>query len=68
LALANNPEFHDRSKHIDIHQHWIREQLAAKKVHLEDVHTGEQVADVFTKPLAKEKFQKFREMLGLRRY
>jgi hypothetical protein len=37
LDLAKNPEFHDKTKHIDIQEHWIREVLEAKKITLEHV-------------------------------
>jgi hypothetical protein len=39
--------------------------LAIKAMGMTLYHIGEQVADVFTGPLAREKFQKLREMLGL---
>jgi hypothetical protein len=66
LDLAKNPEFHDKTKHIDIQQHWIREVLASKKITLQHVPTTEQVADIFTKPLPRVTFEKFRWELGLR--
>jgi hypothetical protein len=60
-----NPQFHDKTKHIDIQQHWICEVLEAKKITLEYVPTAEQIADIFTKPLARDAFEKFRWALGL---
>jgi hypothetical protein len=65
LDLAKNPQFHDKTKHIDIQQHWIREVLEAKKITLEYVPTAEQIADVFTKPLARDAFEKFRWGVGI---
>jgi hypothetical protein len=67
LDLAKNPQFHDKTKHIDIQQHWIREVLEAKKITLEYVPTAEQITDIFTKPLARDAFEKFRWALGLRK-
>ena len=66
LALSQNPEFHDRTKHIDIQYHWIREVLESGRVEMHFVGTEDQVADIFTKPLAREKFERFRHELGMR--
>jgi hypothetical protein len=46
LALAKNPVFHDRSKHIDTSYHFIRECIARKEVQLEFVKSQDQVADL----------------------
>ena len=47
--LAMNPVHHQRSKHIDIKYHWIRDMVAAKVVILIHVPTEDQRADIFTK-------------------
>ena len=60
-----NLVFHDKSKHIEIKYHYIKDMVQRKAVHVEYLSTHEQVADVFTKPLAKTKFEYFRERLGL---
>lgn len=57
-ALAKNPVYHDRSKHIDTRYHFIRECIAKKEVELKYVKSHDQVADIFTKPL---KFEDFRD-------
>ena len=49
IALAKNPVFHDRIKHIDTHSHYIRECIARKDIHVEYVKSQDQVADIFTK-------------------
>jgi hypothetical protein len=56
IALANNPVFHKRSKHIDIKYHWLREKVAEGVVTLVYVKTEEQLADIFTKGLAYPRF------------
>ena len=66
LALARNPEFHDRTKHIDIQYHWIREVLDSGRVEMHFVGTEDQVAGIFTKPLSKEKFERFKREPGMR--
>ena len=57
--------FHDKSKHIDIKYHYIKNMVQRGVVKLQYVVTEEQKADVLTKPLAKVKFEYFREKLGV---
>ena len=66
ILLANNPEHHDRSKHIDTRYHRIRDEIAAGTIDLIWCPTDEEVADIFTKPLPPAKFTKFRSELGMR--
>ncbi|KAH9697055.1 hypothetical protein KPL71_023445 [Citrus sinensis] len=65
IALSKNPIFHDRSKHIDTRYHFIRECIARKEVQIKYVKLQDQAADIFTKPLKKEDFVKFRSLLGV---
>ena len=65
LALAKNPVFHDRSKPIDTRYHFIRECIARKEVHLEFVKSHDQVADILTKPIKYDTFNKLRALLGV---
>ena len=65
IALAKNPVFHDRNKHIDTRYHFIRECIARKEVHLEFVKSHDQVADILTKPLKYGTFNKLRALLGV---
>jgi hypothetical protein len=65
VNLSKNPVFHDRSKHIEIKYHYIRDMVQRKTVHVQYLSTHEQIADIFTKPLAKTKFEYFHERLGL---
>lgn len=59
------PSFHARTKHIKIDYHYVREQVALKKLETQFVPTGEQIADIFTKPLPLENLQKIVSKLGL---
>lgn len=54
-----------RSKHIDVRHHFIREKLTRNEIKLKHVSSNEQLADIFTKPLARPKFQNARRLLGL---
>ena len=56
IALAKNPVFHDRSKHIDTRYHFIRECVAKNEVQLKFVKSRDQIANIFTKPLKTEDF------------
>ena len=57
--------FHDKSKHIDIKYHYIRDMVQRGVVKLQYVVTDEQIVDVLMKPLARVKFDYFRENLGV---
>jgi len=56
MHFTKNPVFHTCSKHIDICHHFVRECLASNKVILNHCASEENVADMFTKPLAKPQF------------
>ena len=51
IALAKNDTFHQRTKHIDIRYHMIREHVASGAIQLKFVPTDEQEADILTKRL-----------------
>ena len=57
--------FHDKSKHIEIKYHYIKDMVQRGAVKLYYVATDEQIADVLTKPLARVKFEYFRKKLGV---
>jgi hypothetical protein len=65
IALVKNPVFHERSRHIDTRYHYIREHADAGKVKVEGIGTERQLADIMTKPLARNKFVEQRLKLGV---
>ena len=65
IALAKNPVFHDRSKHIELKYHFIREAVETKKIELEFVPTKLQLADILTKPLGRILFTELRSRVGM---
>jgi transposase InsO family protein len=67
IALTKNPEFHQRTKHMDVRWHYIREQVETGKIQIEYTQTSQMVADGLTKPLKAAKFQAFVERAGLTR-
>ncbi|MCO5552119.1 hypothetical protein L7F22_005629 [Adiantum nelumboides] len=65
LAVARNPVFYARTKHIEVHYHYVRKRLSAGEISLAYVPTQDNLADLFTKALSREKFEAFRKALGL---
>ena len=61
--MSKNPVFHDKSKHIEIKYHYIKDMVQRGAMKLQYVATEEQIADVLMKPLAKVKFVYFKEKL-----
>jgi hypothetical protein len=56
LALAKNPVFHERSKHIRVRYHFICDSLAEGSIKARYINTKDQLADLLTKPLGRIKF------------
>eukprot|EP00794_Sanderia_malayensis_P002121 gene2121-biopygen1899 len=65
IALSKNPKYHSRTKHIDIKYHFIREKIKSSEIMLKYCSTEERIADTLTKLLAKVKFNKFKDLMGL---
>lgn len=64
IRLVKNPEFHKRTKHIDIKFHYIREKVESGDICVQYTPTDSQRADMFTKALPK-RFIDMRNNLGL---
>jgi hypothetical protein len=65
IKMTENLVFHDKSKHIEIRYHYIRDMVQRGAIKFQYVSTNEQVADVLTKPLSHVKFEHFRDKLGI---
>ena len=63
VALAQNPIKHQRSKHIDIKYHFIRDEITKDRLCIQYIPTDNNVADLFTKPTSKMKLQRFKTFL-----
>lgn len=66
MKLATNPVFHNRSKHIDIKYHHIRDVVKNEEIELIYCSTDDMIADIFTKNLAKPKHMKFLDLLNIK--
>ena len=64
--LTKDNKYHSHMKHIDLRYHFIREAVEDNIIRMEYIPTQENIADIFTKVLARPKFKEFVEGLGLR--
>ena len=65
INLSKNLVQHSKSKHIEICYHFNRDLVEDKVVCLEFIHTDNQKADIFTKPLYGPWFESLRKTIGV---
>ena len=65
IAFAKNPVLLDRSKHIDIKFHFLRDYIDGGQIIIEFVETDRQLADILTKSLGRLWFMELRKMIGM---
>ena len=65
IELANNPEHHAKTKHINIQYHFIREYITNNIIQLSYISTKEQLADMLTKALSRPTFKNLVKQINL---
>ena len=64
IYIATNPVFHERTKHIEIDLHFVRDEVLKREIQLCHVDSFSQLADILTKPIGKDGFRYFKSKLG----
>jgi hypothetical protein len=65
ILLANNPVYHAKTKHIEVHYHFIKEKVLTREISLIHVSTKDQVVDILIKALSIDKLKRFKKMFGV---
>ena len=65
IALMKNPVLHDQSKHIDVKFHFLKDYVNGGQIIIEFIETGQQLADVLTKPLGRLRFTELKKMIDM---
>ena len=67
VTVSKNPEHHGRMKHLDLRSHWLRDTVEAGIITPIHVPTSLQAADIFTKPLKRQKIDVCLDLLGIQK-
>ncbi len=65
ISLTKNPEFHRKTKHIEVRWYWIREKVERKEIAISYISTKEMLADGLTKALSPKIFKDVQRMIGM---
>lgn len=65
IHLAENLVFHARTKHVEVHYHFLCEKVLHEEIKMMNIGNQDQVADIFTKGLSCAKFEGFGKQLSI---
>lgn len=65
ISISQNPVQHDRTKHVEINRHFIKEMVDGGLICMPFVPTSQQLADILTKGLFRPNFEFFVSKLGM---
>ena len=65
VNLVKNPIRHSKSKHIDIKHHFIRDHVQKEDIELSFINVEDQIVNIFTKPLAEDRFCYIKNLLNM---
>ncbi|CAL2225420.1 unnamed protein product [Prunus armeniaca] len=65
IAIAQNPVQHDRTKHVEVDRHFIKQKLEAKVFQFPFVKSEDQLADILTKAISSKAFHNSLDQLGI---
>ena len=60
-----SPKLTTRLRHVDVHQHWLRQEVQAGRIRLDWLATNDMPADGLTKALPRQRHERFVRQLGL---
>lgn len=64
IQLSKNPKYHERTKHIDVRMHFIRDEISKGVVNMVKVASEVNPADMLTKPLPSVRFRDLLNLIG----
>jgi hypothetical protein len=65
ILLVNNLVYHARTKHIEVHYHFVKEKVLTREINLIHFSIKDQVVDIFTKDLGIDELRKFINVFGV---
>jgi hypothetical protein len=65
IRRVKNPEFHQRTRHINVRYNFIRDYQEKNQINMQYVESSNQLAEIFTKPLSAPAFTDIRDRIGV---